>query len=253
MAGTHRLLFPWLRYFHQSVVAQKCQLIRLKGQENVPRKRSVGPFCTVLYFVSRACRRAFAHQQFVDVLQPADLQLYHKSTEKRGRAAISQTPDTPAKAETKADTAKNLGLKQAKEADRPESPLLELSDGEELFADTDASIEIAQATRIKVRLHARHRQEMSGVICAVLMMCFSQVLQHELHHIKQEVMMSKQAAAQAQAEKGQLDAEVSACSLVQTVFTSFCSHLRAAAKTAWSATAGPTAAQAAASAHWLKH
>lgn len=114
--------------------------------------------------------------------EPADLQLYHKSTEKRGRAAISQTPDTPAKAETKADTAKNLGLKQAKEADRPESPLLELSDGEELFADTDASIEIAQATRIKV-------------------------LQHELHHIKQEVMMSKQAAAQAQAEKGQLDAE----------------------------------------------
>lgn len=84
------------------------------------------------------------------VLQPADLQLYHKSTEKRGRVAVSQTPETPAKAETKADTTRNLDLKEAAEADRPESPLLELSDGEELFADADASIEIAQATRIKV-------------------------------------------------------------------------------------------------------
>lgn len=56
----------------------------------------------------------------------------------------------------------------------------------------------------------------------MLMICFSQVLQNELHHIKQEVMLSKQAAAQAQAEKGQLDAEVSGCSLVQSVLTSFC-------------------------------
>ena len=42
-------------------------------------------------------------------------------------------------------------------------------------------------------------------------LCFSQVLQSELHHIKKEVMLSRQAAAEAQAEIGQLDAEVRIC------------------------------------------
>lgn len=52
---------------------------------------------------------------------------------------------------------------------------------------------------------------LSGVTCAVLTLCFSQVLQHELHHIKKEVKMSKQAAAKARVEKGQLEAEVRIC------------------------------------------
>ena len=83
-------------------------------------------------------------------MQPADLQLYHKSTEKRGRISIGQTPKTPAKAESKADLTKILDLQEDTEAERPESPLLELSDGEDLFADTDSSIEVPEATRIKV-------------------------------------------------------------------------------------------------------
>lgn len=99
-------------------------------------------------------------------MQPADLQLYHKSAEKRGRVSIGQTPKTPAKAESKADLTKNLHLRQAAEAERPESPLLELSDGEELFADTDSSTEIPEATRIKVSSKAHCRQALLGLMCA---------------------------------------------------------------------------------------
>lgn len=81
-------------------------------------------------------------------MQPADLQLYRRSAEKRGRVAIGHTPETPAKAESKADINQNINL--AVDADRPESPLLELSDGDELFVETDSSTEISSATRIKV-------------------------------------------------------------------------------------------------------
>ena len=87
----------------------------------------------------------------MSVLQPADLQLYHschKSTEKRRRLSIGQTPITPAKAETKADNARHLESRQA--VDRPESPVLELSEGEDLFEDMDSNFELTSSTRIKV-------------------------------------------------------------------------------------------------------
>ena len=83
-------------------------------------------------------------------MQPADLQLSNNLLDKRGRFAIGQTPETPAKAETKADVNQTLDPEQPAEAGRPESPVLELSDGEEVFAETDSSIEITPATRIKV-------------------------------------------------------------------------------------------------------
>lgn len=95
-------------------------------------------------------------------MQPADLQLYHKSAEKRGRLSTGQTPDTPAKAETKLDITKASDLKKGAEADGAESPLLELSEDEDLLADTDASVEITPAIRIKVCFG---RQQLSGVAC----------------------------------------------------------------------------------------
>lgn len=78
-------------------------------------------------------------------MQPADLQLYHQSTEKRRRLSIGQTPITPAKAENKSDISRNLDAEGAAEAYQPESPFLELSEGE----DTESNIDLSLGTRIK--------------------------------------------------------------------------------------------------------
>lgn len=110
--------------------------------------------------------------------QPADLQLYHQSTEKRRRLSIGQTPITPAKAENKSDISRNLDAEGAAEAYQPESPFLELSEGE----DTESNIDLSLGTRIKV-------------------------LQQELHHVKQDLLVSQQAVATAQAEQRQSDNE----------------------------------------------
>ncbi|KAL3144345.1 hypothetical protein ABBQ32_004102 [Trebouxia sp. C0010 RCD-2024] len=109
-------------------------------------------------------------------MQPAYLRLYHQSTEKRRRLSMGQTPITPAKAESQPDTSKSVHAKQSAEVYRPESPFLELSEGE----DTESNIELLPGTRIKV-------------------------LQQELHQVKRDLLVSQQAFAQAQEEQRQTD------------------------------------------------
>ncbi|KAL3154746.1 hypothetical protein ABBQ38_011292 [Trebouxia sp. C0009 RCD-2024] len=112
------------------------------------------------------------------IQEPADLWLYHQSTEKRRRLSMGQTPITPAKAENKPEPSKSAHARQSAEAYRPESPSLELSEGE----DTESNIELLPGTRIKV-------------------------LQQELHQVKQDLFVSQQAFAQAQEEQRQTDKE----------------------------------------------
>lgn len=95
------------------------------------------------------CSRAGESSELC-AMQPADLWLYHQSTEKRRRLSMGQTPITPAKAENKPEPSKSAHARQSAEAYRPESPSLELSEGE----DTESNIELLPGTRIKVGFQA---------------------------------------------------------------------------------------------------
>ena len=59
----------------------------------------------------------------------------------------------------------------------------------------------------------------AGCRLAVLTLCFQQqVLQQELHRVKQDLLVSQQAFAKAQAEQRETDKEVGTAAVMQTTF-----------------------------------
>ena len=70
------------------------------------------------------------------------------SADKRRRLPSGQSPTTPAKADSKMEPAEAADQGQTANLDRPESPILELSDGE---ADVEPDIGLSPNTRIQVQ------------------------------------------------------------------------------------------------------
>ena len=143
-------------------------------------------------------------------LQPADLQLYLFSAEKRQRVSKTQSPTTPAKGESRVAALAVAGrtepLEDTSEASL-QSPVLELSDGE---ADEETSAELSQEVRIKVKFFFVGTCScLSSHSIILLTVCFQQVLRQELKHVQHELATAKQVTAEMQAEKERTDKEVS--------------------------------------------
>ncbi len=170
------------------------QKSRSTSKSSLQEVRGVAVLCREMLY-SDHCSYVGSLKPVRDV-QPADLQEYSRSAQKRRRLSFGQSPVTPAKAEN------NPGA-PAHSDHRPESPTLDLChDGENFEAD----FELRPSTEIKVlhRVLFRH----SLVSSLLNQFLYAQVLQRELKLIKQQLKSTKQANAQAEAEKEQADKEV---------------------------------------------